>query len=130
MMRKKKTGNSRWSTKVANAVVASVRNGAHVGTAARAAGLPASTVKTWVRRGAGEVEGQRAVEPYRTFATRIREAEALYEARLVGIVEAAAVKDWRAASFLLRTNYRTEDFMISATRAPRCCSCRESIPAS
>jgi hypothetical protein len=76
-------------------IVAIVKGGSLIETAAAVAGVGRSTVYRWLERGA---EGE---EPYKTFADAIARAKAEGIARNVTFVARAGAKDWRAAAWLL-----------------------------
>ena len=73
---------------IADAIEQVVRAGACVGVAARRLGISAEAAEEWVRRGEGRSE-RRATEPYVSFATRIRKAEADDEVRRIALIAKA-----------------------------------------
>jgi len=74
---------------IADALVEEVRKVGHLEPAADVVGVPAPTAREWFRRGNGELPGRAAIEPFASFAARIKKAraEALRE-RLERIADA------------------------------------------
>lgn len=76
-------------------IVAIVKGGSLIETAAAVAGVSRSAVYRWLERGA---DGE---EPYAAFADAVAQAKAEGMARNVTFVARAGAKDWRAAAWLL-----------------------------
>lgn len=76
-------------------IVAIVKGGSLIETAAAVAGVSRSAVYRWLERGA---DGE---EPYAAFADAVAQAKAEGMARNVTLVARAGAKDWRAAAWLL-----------------------------
>ena len=82
-----------------------VREGISQSAAARATGINEATVRGWRRKAeAGGPESR----PYVAFIRKLDEARAQNESFLLGMVKAAAPKDWRAAAFLLERRFRDD----------------------
>lgn len=81
---------------VAERIINLLKLGNYMETAAAAAGIDARTLRKWLHRGASGDE-----EPYASFASRCREAEASAEARHVTMLVSASREDWRAAAWIL-----------------------------
>ena len=77
-------------------LLAYVRAGAYLETAAAACGLSSRTVREWVRVGARASRGD-----LRDFFTQYEQARALGELRHVGIIAKAAETEWTAAAWWL-----------------------------
>lgn len=76
-------------------IVAIVKGGSLIETAAAVAGVGRSTVYEWISR------GESGEEPYAVFAAAVAQAKAEGMARNVTLVARAGAKDWRAAAWLL-----------------------------
>jgi transposase len=84
----------------ADRIVAVLRSGGYVETAAAVAGITKRTFYGWMAR--GDATGTKAVDaPYRAFRERVDQARAEAESRNVAIIATAAAKDWKAAAWLL-----------------------------
>jgi hypothetical protein len=80
-------------------VIAYLRTGSYLETAAAAAGVSKPTLHNWLKRAAhGE-------ERYAEFARDVEEAQALAELRDLALVGKAALNDWRAASWRLERRH-------------------------
>lgn len=77
-------------------IVAVVKGGSLLETAAAVAGVGRRTVYDWLEQGAA------GVEPYAVFATAVAQAKAEGESRNVMLIARAGAKDWRAAAWLLQ----------------------------
>lgn len=93
---------------VQNAIVALVRAGNFVGTAAQASGIPASSVRVWLKRGRDAIERPSRSEhkreldaPYVIFYNVLSRARADARTAMVMTVQVAAKDDWRAAAWYL-----------------------------
>lgn len=81
---------------LAAAIIALVEKGLHPAAAGEALGVSRATVNEWIRRGEGRDDRSEG-EPYATFATETRAAEARVLARVVEAWTGAALAgDWRA----------------------------------
>lgn len=80
----------------ASKILAYVRAGSYVETAAAAAGINKSTLYAWLKQGAAEIEG-----PFRNFSNAIEKAMA--EADLIDLthISNAAKTNWQAAAWRL-----------------------------
>jgi len=74
---------------------ACIEQGGTVGDAASAVGIGRRTAERWIKFG----ESDRA--EYVPFALAVAKAHAVRKARWVGLVDAAAAADWKAAAWLL-----------------------------
>src|SRR3990167_5302678 len=74
---------------IAEAIEQGVRAGACVGVSARRLGIAEETAEEWVRRGEGRSKERRQIEPYASFAVRIRKAEADDELRRIALIAKA-----------------------------------------
>lgn len=77
-----------------------LKSGSYISVACQVAEIPYSTHKEWMEKGRRE-EGGPELGQYRAYAQRIEKALALGEDNLVKIIAAAAVEDWKAASWML-----------------------------
>ena len=90
---------------VHESIVTSVRNGAHIETAAEAAGLNASTVWAWIRRADDD---QLDVEPaFLEFSEAVKKARAEAELAAIRVILDAAPKSWQAAAWYLERSRPT-----------------------
>ncbi len=76
-------------------IVAVVKGGSLIETAAAVAGVSRSAVYRWLERGR---DGE---EPYAAFEQAVAQAKAEGESRNVMLIARAGAKDWRAAAWLL-----------------------------
>jgi hypothetical protein len=84
--------------KVRAAIVEALRRGNYLETAAAIAGVSRSTAFAWVREG----ESEAGRPELKSFSEDVRRAQGEAEARLVEVVDAAAMADdWRAAAWRL-----------------------------
>ena len=81
-------------------IVQAIRAGNYAESAARAAGIAASTYYRWMERGERESAGA-----FREFAEAVRLAEAEAEVHAVAIIRRAMGEDWRAALAYLERRY-------------------------
>ena len=81
------------TAKIHRAIVASVRNGNYVGTAAKAAGVARSTVSAWKRK------ADSGIEPYARLFAEIEAVSAKAEEETVS--ELRSNPDWRAKAWWL-----------------------------
>ncbi len=119
------------------AIVALVRAGHSMASAASYTGINISTLNEWFRRGEGTDGARRPAKVYAAFAAEITEAREYLEGMLLASIVTAAVghtdkdgdfdvePDWRAAMKLLEKLYprkyggapmRTEEEMLAAAR--------------
>lgn len=77
-------------------IVAVVKGGSLLETAAAVAGIGRRTVYEWLEQGAA------GKEPYAAFAAAVHQAKAEGESRNVMLIARAGAKDWRAAAWLLQ----------------------------
>lgn len=85
-------------------IVALIRAGNYIETAAAEAGISATTFREWLKRGRRDSEAGKQTE-FSKFADDIEQAQAASEAILVTGLATAAKKDWRAAAFLLERKW-------------------------
>ena len=78
-------------------IVAAVRDGNYLETAAALVGLSRSTLFDWLRRGAREANG-----PYFEFSVALRRAQAEADAADLARIQLAGRGDWRAAAWRLQ----------------------------
>jgi hypothetical protein len=81
------------------AIVKSLRHGAYQVHAANGAGISITTLQRWVKL------GRNGVEPYVRFAEDVDRARAEDALRNQAIISAAALKDWKAAAWLLERKF-------------------------
>ena len=74
-----------------------ILTGVPLTTASIANGIPKRTFFEWLEKGRADD----AVEPYRTFAWEVTQAQETWAARTVQQISAATAKDWRAGMTLL-----------------------------
>lgn len=87
------------------ALLERVRDGLPITAAAESCGVSPATVREWLRRGEGR-DDRPAQEPYATFATEVRAAEADLEREALECVQAAADRGtWRAAAWFLERRF-------------------------
>jgi hypothetical protein len=84
-------------------LAAVISAGNSTAVALRVCGISKTTFQNWMRRGG------RGESPYEAFRLDIQRARASAEARHVTQVAAAAVDDWRAASYMLDRQLRRRD---------------------
>ena len=77
-------------------IVALLRAGNYMETAAAAAGISKQTLYDWLKRGARTKSGQ-----FRGFLDAVEKATAEAEARMVAIIAKASEKQWQAAAWHL-----------------------------
>ena len=77
-------------------IVALIRAGNYLETAATAVGIHRSTLHRWLRYGRDQTRGR-----YRKFLTHVQRAQAESESRDVALIAKAASDDWRAAAWRL-----------------------------
>lgn len=82
------------TTEVTSKILAAVRGGNYIETAAQFAGISKETLYAWLRRGGNEKRG-----PYKEFSDALYEALATAEISDINIITQAAKKDWRAAAW-------------------------------
>lgn len=86
---------SRLTPEIQDQIVAYVRDGNYFAVACQLAGIPEETGRGWLSQGKGTKPGRKPKEPFATFATAIKEAEAEAEQRAIAvIVEAARGKEY------------------------------------
>lgn len=92
---------------MADNVVMAVRTGAPLEVAAQSQGVSPATFWGWMRRGEGRDPQRPAIEPYVTFAERVREAEGKAHLEFVVPIRKRAVNrdDWQAAAAYLRMRW-------------------------
>ena len=78
-----------------------LRLGATYAIAAEAGGIVRNTLYVWIRKG----EQDRAREPYKTFAKKIREAESSSAVACLHTIQNTAKEDWKAAAWLLSRRF-------------------------
>ena len=81
-------------------IVAHLRAGNYIETAAAAAGITKETLYDWLRRGAAETFG-----PHRQFSDAVQEAQAAAETDMVRLVATAAKEQWQAAAWHLERKF-------------------------
>lgn len=79
---------------VTSKILAAVRGGNYIETAAGFAGISKVTLYDWLRKGANASRG-----PYREFSNALYEALAAAEVFDINTITQAAKKDWRAAAW-------------------------------
>lgn len=85
---------------ISEGICAILSFGGYVETAAAAVGVSKKTFYEWLKR--GDPDGTRAVDaPYRAFREQIEKSRAEGESALVAVIRNAAVKDWKAAAWML-----------------------------
>lgn len=80
-------------------IVDLLRAGNYRETAAKSAGVSASTLRQWMQRGA------RGEEPFASFADDVSKAEGASEARSVALVAQAEKTNWHAAAWRLERRH-------------------------
>jgi len=83
-------------------IVAAVKAGNYIETAAAYAGISKNTLYTWLRKGANADSRQ---SPYRRFHDALGEALAVAEVLDVATIRAASKKQWQAAAWRLERKY-------------------------
>lgn len=96
------TGKPIISEAIAAKLVASLREGNYVPTAAKAAGISRSVFYKWLARGKSNAPEDK---PYRELRERVEHARAEGEAALVARIANRATADWRAAAWILERQY-------------------------
>ena len=89
---------------VSGRIIAYIRQGQYVETAAAAAGISKFTFYEWLKRGAairGAAKPPRSELPYLAFSNAVERAMAEAEIRDVNIVGAASITQWQAAAWRL-----------------------------
>jgi len=81
-------------------LLAAIRRGNRLATAAQLAGLSPSTVEEWMRCGRG-LDARPVTPTYMAFVEDVEQAQAEAEAEAVGAIRDAARRDWRAAAWFL-----------------------------
>lgn len=76
-------------------IVALIRAGNYLETAAATVGIDPRTLRHWLRKGA------RGIEPYRQFAAEVDEAMGEAETAALAMLRAHGRKDWRALAWWL-----------------------------
>lgn len=89
---------------LASRIVAVLRAGGHVETAATVAGVARARISEWMRRGDPAGNEPRDA-PFRRFRERVEQARAECEARNVALITQAATQNWQAAAWLLERSY-------------------------
>jgi len=84
---------------IAHRICAALAAGNTRSTAARAAGIGWSTLKTWLAR------GRHGEEPFAAFLAQVKKAEADGEAELVATIRAGATRTWQCAAWLLERRF-------------------------
>jgi hypothetical protein len=110
MARKMQRADMRTTQKLANKTLEEfcedlcryLKTGVTIKTAAEAVGISEATYHLWLRK------GKAGIEPYATFADKIRETFPKTEAVLAGRVINASEKDWRAAAWMLERRNRKD----------------------
>lgn len=77
-------------------IVASIRRGNYIETAANINGVSKPSVFAWMKKGREQKNGI-----YRRFLDALLKAQSEFEAEMLGIVDMHAHKDWRAAAWRL-----------------------------
>lgn len=93
---------SKLTVELADQLVALLRAGNYVTTAARAVGISRKLFYDWMDRGESALPVD---EPYRDLRERVELARAEGEARNVAAIAAAARENWQAAAWLLERQY-------------------------
>ena len=88
---------------VHDAIVASLRAGAYIETAAAAAGVSASTVHAWLRR--AEDHPDDCGSPFLEFLEAVERARAEAELEAISVIRDAAPRSWQAAAWYLERSY-------------------------
>lgn len=83
------------------AIVESIRGGNYIDMSAAAAGICRKTFYNWMHLG----EADDATEPYLSFASDVRKAEAESEADAVKVLHAAKYEDWKASEVFLKRRF-------------------------
>jgi hypothetical protein len=99
--------NGRKSTltdEITERIVSVLRSGGYAQAAAAAAGVPVRTYNHWLERGDPEGTSKNDA-PYREFREKVERAIAEGEAVTVGLISRAALKDWKAAAWLLERRH-------------------------
>ena len=91
---------SKLTPEIQDRIVAAIRAGNYVETAARHAGIDPATFYRWMERGAKERSGK-----YREFRKAVEKARADAEVRHVAIIAQAATKRWEAAAWWLERSF-------------------------
>jgi len=92
---------SKLTPKVADKLCKVIASGNYASTAYRAAGIAERTFYDWMEKGEHDLRYSIESE-YADLYGRIKEAEAKREERLCLLVSTQAVRDWRAAAWMLR----------------------------
>lgn len=85
-------------------IIALIRAGNYIETAAAEAGIGSTTFRDWLKRGRRDADAGRETD-FSRFADDVEQAQAASEAILVTGIATAAKKDWRAAAFLLERKW-------------------------
>ncbi len=94
---------SAFDSETANRVIEGVRRGLTFKNAAALAGISYSTLNRWRKRGR-DAEGEN--DRYRQFWKRLERAEGEAALRLLNCINAAAKKDWKAATWILERRFK------------------------
>jgi len=90
------------TTDLADRIVAIVKAGSAVETAARACGVARRTWYRWLKLGRG------GRQPYRRLVEQLESAEDACKVSLITVLRAAAAQDWRAALVILERKWPEE----------------------
>lgn len=88
---------------VHDAIVESLRAGVCIETAAEAAGVSSSTVRSWIRR--AEDHPDDCGEPFLRFHAAYKKARADAELDAVKVIRAASQRSWQAAAWYLERSH-------------------------
>jgi len=94
-MKKKATSNLKFTPELQERIVAFLRGGNYVETAAACVGIHKDTFYDWCKK------GRKGIKPYASFVEAVDKAMAESEARDVTLIGKAATVNWQAAAWRL-----------------------------
>lgn len=111
-MSKKRAHKSKLTPELQERLVAFLRAGNYVETAAACAGIHKDTFYEWCKK------GRKGEEPFAAFVEAVDKAIAESEARDVALIGKAATVNWQAAAWRLERKMSTSGNVTSATSSP------------
>jgi hypothetical protein len=89
---------TKFTEETRTAILDALRAGVWASTAAEYAGVTYETFRTWMRRGEDDLLAGSETE-YAVFSVAVKQTVASVEVRALGLIQRAAIGDWRAAAW-------------------------------
>ena len=105
MSRRSRGRPTKFTDKVKEDIIRSLKAGSYVEPACVAAGIDYSTFRQWMNRGEGTHQTLAKTQEYSDFYESVTRAIAEGEVNLVKQIKVASAKDWRAAAWALERRH-------------------------